>query len=51
MAEAETSDGDGGGSFQDTLGRIAERLAKTKSMKQGDIVFCLSGPGGGNYLI
>jgi len=51
MAEAETSAGKSRASFQDTLGRISERLAKSRSMRRGDIVFRLSGPGGGNYLV
>jgi hypothetical protein len=51
MARARRSAGKGRGSFQDTLERISERLAKSRSMKRGDIVFRLSGRGGGNYLV
>lgn len=41
----------GRGNFRDSLGRISERLARTKSMKPGHIVFRLEGPEGGNYAV
>jgi hypothetical protein len=39
------------GGFQQTLERISERLAKSRSVKQGDIVFRLTGDGGGTFLV
>jgi hypothetical protein len=39
------------GNFRDTLSRISEQLAITKSMKPGHIVFRLEGPEGGNYAV
>jgi hypothetical protein len=51
MARARTSAGKGRASFQDTLERMSEQFAKSRSMKRGDIVFRLSGTGGGNYLV
>ncbi len=47
--EHETSEGRG--TFRESLGRISERLARTKSMKPGHIVFRLEGPEGGNYAV
>lgn len=41
----------GRGTFQETLGQVSERLAKTKAMKPGDIVFRLAGQGGGNFIV
>lgn len=44
--------GDGGrGTFEECLGRVSERLAKSKAMKLGDIVFRLAGEGGGNFVV
>jgi hypothetical protein len=39
------------GTLQESLERISERLAKSKAMKPGDIVFRLAGEGGGNFVI
>ena len=39
------------GTFEKGHGRLLERLAKTKAMKPGDIVFRLAGPGGGNFVV
>lgn len=41
----------GRGNFRHTLGRIAERFAKTKSMKPGHIVFHLEGTDAGSYVL
>jgi hypothetical protein len=47
----EESGGGGPGTFQESLGRVSERLAKSKAMKPGDIVFRLAGEGGGNFVV
>jgi hypothetical protein len=39
------------GTLKEALGRISERLAKSKAMKPGDIVFRLGGQGGGNFVV
>jgi SCP-2 sterol transfer family len=39
------------GRFQQTLERISERLAKSRSMKQGDIVFRLTGAEAGAWMV
>lgn len=41
----------GRGTFQESLGRVSERLAKSKAMKPGDIVFRLAGQAGGNFVV
>ena len=51
MPRTRTSAGKRQGSFQDTLERLSERFAQGRAMKRGDIVFRLTGPGGGNYLV
>jgi len=45
------SSGAGRGTFQESLGRVAERLAKGTAMKPGEIVFRLAGQGGGNFVV
>ena len=40
-----------GAHIRDSLGRFSERLAKTKSMRRGHIVFRLAEPNGGNYAL
>jgi len=37
--------------FRNSLDRISERLAKTKSIRPGHIVFRLAGAEGGNYAL
>ena len=39
------------GTLEEALGRVSERLAKSKVMKPGDIVFRLAGQGGGNFVV
>jgi hypothetical protein len=51
MARAKRTAGGTLGSLQDLLEHLSGRLAKSKVMKRGDIVFLLSGPGGGNYVV
>jgi hypothetical protein len=41
----------GASTFQESLKRVSERLAKSKSMKPGEIVFRLAGTGGGNFVV
>lgn len=36
--------------FQESLERLSQRLAKSKIVKPGDIVFRLTGQGGGNFV-
>jgi hypothetical protein len=37
--------------LHDSLGRLAQRLRESKSLRRGDIVFRLAGPAGGNYSL
>lgn len=37
--------------FQDSLIRASERLAKSKAVRPGDIVFRLAGEGGGSFVV
>src|SRR5262249_29682610 len=41
----------GRGTFEEALRGVSERLGKSKAMKPGDIVFRLSGEGGGNFIV
>lgn len=41
----------GRGTLEEALRRVAERLAQIKTLKQGDIVFRLAGPGGGTFVV
>ena len=41
----------GRGNFQRSLEQVSERLAESKATKPGDIVFRLSGQGGGNFVL
>lgn len=37
--------------FQQTLERVAERFAKSRSMRRGNVLFRLTGSGGGTYVV
>lgn len=37
--------------FQDSLIRVSDRLAKSKMLRAGDIVFRLAGEGGGSFVV
>lgn len=38
-------------SLESTLGKLADRLGKTRSMRDGAVIFHLTGPGGGEFSL
>ncbi len=51
MAHEPDAAGKARASLNDSLGRLAQRLRESKSLRRGDIVFRLVGPAGGNYCL